>query len=262
MTIYEVEDVQSFLKINGHWCDYCTGSQLRLGKESHKHFVERKNKKLKTIHTDQSELIEYRFNDFGYRSDNNYNDLLFSTKDYILGIGDSNTEGLGVKNEDTWLEKLGRMIGIRTVNFGLTSGTVDYCNYQLLQLYLKKDKINFPRYVFVLTPPTNRFSIINRDKMSFFQDWNFINEDINEQGTLLYNGHPIIDRLEENQFNRFEKNYENQVYILNLLKEKHNFFKLDWDEFGLDFPLSVDGLHFDETYHEKIAKEFYKKKVN
>ena len=55
---------------------------------------------------------------------------------------------------------------------------------------------------------------------------------------------------------------ENQVYILNLLKEKHNFFKLDWDEFGLDFPLSVDGLHFDETYHEKIAKEFYKKKVN
>ena len=133
MTIYEVEDVQSFLKINGHWCDYCTGSQLRLGKESHKHFVERKNKKLKTIHTDQSELIEYRFNDFGYRSDNNYNDLLFSTKDYILGIGDSNTEGLGVKNEDTWLEKLGRMIGIRTVNFGLTSGTVDYCNYQLLQ---------------------------------------------------------------------------------------------------------------------------------
>ena len=104
MTIYEVEDVQSFLKINGHWCDYCTGSQLRLGKESHKHFVERKNKKLKTIHTDQSELIEYRFNDFGYRSDNNYNDLLFSTKDYILGIGDSNTEGLGIKNEDIWLE--------------------------------------------------------------------------------------------------------------------------------------------------------------
>ena len=187
MTIYEVEDVQSFLKINGHWCDYCTGSQLRLGKESHKHFVERKNKKLKTIHTDQSELIEYRFNDFGYRSDNNYNDLFYSTnsEDYILGIGCSLTEGIGVENENTWLEKLGNMLGVKTVNLGLTSGTVDYCNYQLIQIYQESTLTehlrlgkpwknhNMPIHVFVLAPPDGRFSIINGDEMSFFQDWNF-----------------------------------------------------------------------------------------
>ena len=54
------------------------------------------------------------------------------------------------------------------------------------------------------------------------------------------------------------KYYKGELQVLNLLKEKYNFFKFGWEDFGVDFPKSVDGMHFDETYHEKIAKEFYK----
>ena len=112
MINYQVEDIYSFLKIKSF-----------NGGLPHLHeLYERVNKTfIKEFNSDISGTIEYRLNDYGYRSDNNYNDLFYSTnsEDYILGIGCSLTEGIGVKNENTWLEKLGNKLGVKTVNLGL-----------------------------------------------------------------------------------------------------------------------------------------------
>jgi len=274
MINYQVEDIYSFLKIKSF-----------NGGLPHLHeLYERVNKTfIKEFNSDISGTIEYRLNDYGYRSDNNYNDLFYSTnnEDYILGIGCSLTEGIGVKNENTWLEKLGNKLGVKTVNLGLTSGTVDYCNYQLIQLYQEStltEKLrlgkpwknhNMPIHVFVLAPPDGRFSIINGDEMSFFQDWNFAGLDTFEPGTqgeLVYKekGEDVATVISSwsNKYgptNRWNnKYYKGELQVLNLLQEKYNFFKFGWEDFGVGFPKSVDGMHFDETYHEKIAKEFYK----
>jgi hypothetical protein len=262
MTGYKVEDVHSFIKIKSHWVDHYNQIENRIGI------------KFTRFHTDQSGTIEYRLNDYGYRSDIDYEDFLFSTSydDYILGIGDSNTEGIGVNVEDTWLEKLGKMIGVKTVNFGLTSGTVDYCNYQLTQLYNNRwDDINLPLHVFVLVPPKNRWSIISGEEINFFQSWNF-----EESGKLIYqfdnvdlaNDLPLDDccvvetsskKMGEEISEKFGKYYTSQRFIFDILQEKYNFFKLNWDDFGIDFPKSKsDKMHFNEIYHEKIAREFYK----
>jgi len=273
MTHYEVEEVYSFLKIKS----------FNGGSHYLHELYERVNKTFNKFNSDDSGTIEYRLNDYGYRSDNNYNDLFYSTnsEDYILGIGCSHTEGIGVKNENTWLEKLGKMTGMKTVNLGLTSGTIDYCNYQLIQLYQEASLVeelclgkpwknhNMPIYVFVLAPPSARFSIINSDNITFFQDWNFASEEAWEpgrQGELVYRekGEDVetvantwSDKYgPTNKWNN--RYYKGEVQILNLLQEKYNFFKLDWEEFGKDFPIGIDGSHYDETYHEKIATEFYK----
>jgi hypothetical protein len=258
MTGYKVEDVHSFLKIKSHWVDHLDAHEDRIGK------------KMKYFHTDQSGILEYRLNDYGYRSDIDYEDFLFSSsyEDYILGIGCSMTEGIGINVEDTWLEKLGRMLGLKTINFGLTSGTVDYCNYQLTQLYNNRwNDINLPLHVFVLVPPKNRWSIISGDEMSFFQSWNF-DKSVEGDGELMYKldnkydycvVEPEVKKIGEELPEKFDKYYTSQSFILDVLQEKYNFFKLNWDYFGVDFSMSkADPVHFDETYHEKIAREFYK----
>ena len=259
MTGYKVEDVHSFLKIKSHWVDHLDAHEDRIGK------------KMKYFHTDQSGILEYRLNDYGYRSDIDYEDFLFSTsqEDYILGIGCSMTEGIGINVEDTWLEKLGRMLGLTTINFGLTSGTVDYCNYQLTQLYNNQWKdINLPLHVFVLVPPENRWSIINGEEMTFFQGPNF--SSVDGDGRLIYKlgnkyDYCVVESEEKKyaekmlQYSKFDKYNTSQSFILDILQEKYNLFKLNWDYFGVNFPKSkADSMHFDETYHEKIAKEFYK----
>ena len=73
-----------------------------------------KLKKLKTVNNRRFLAFFHHLSNF-YISTNN--------EDYILGIGCSNTEGIGVHNEDTWLEKLGRMLGLKTINFGYTHGS-------------------------------------------------------------------------------------------------------------------------------------------
>ena len=273
MTSYKVEDIYSFLKLKS----------FKIYDESPTGLEKRINKTFNKFNSDESGTIEYRLNEYGYRSDNNYNDLFYSNKseDYILGIGCSHTEGIGVENENTWLEKLGNMLSVKTVNLGLTSGTVDYCNYQLIQLYQEYSLTeqlrlgrpwknhNMPIHVFVLAPPDGRFSIINGDEMSFFQDWNFAELNTFEpgrQGELVYREKDkdvaTVISSWSNKYgpmNRWNnKYYKGEVQVLNLLQEKYNFFKFGWEDFGVDFTKSVDGMHFDETYHEKIAKEFYK----
>ena len=76
MTGYKVEDVHSFLKIKSHWVDHFDAYEDRIGA------------KLNRFHTDQSGILEYRLNDYGYRSDIDYEDSVFTQiKVEFLSIG-------------------------------------------------------------------------------------------------------------------------------------------------------------------------------
>ena len=60
MTHYEVEEVYSFLKIKS----FNGGSHYRHG------LTDRVNKTFNKFNSDDTGTIEYRLNDYGYRSDN------------------------------------------------------------------------------------------------------------------------------------------------------------------------------------------------
>lgn len=221
--------------------------------------------KLKTYQSDWSGLIEYKLNDYGYRSDINYSDLLFNSKTpYIVAIGCSHTEGIGVKNEDTWIEQLGKKLNLKTMNLGLTSASNDYCmlQYKMMKTIQSKPWINSPKYIFILQPPYNRFGLFNRKKLSFFQEWNFLSDNGEVTPAInYYNKNKNFSLVEydnhiENQ--QFQDIFLSNQYFLNeVINHDNTTYTLKWDDFGEDWPLAVDNMHYDKTYHTKIAETFY-----
>ena len=68
---------------------------------------------------DESYLVEYKFNDFGYRASFDYKDLLKKPK--IVCIGCSFTEGVGLYEEETWPFLLSQKMGLPFFNLGIVS---------------------------------------------------------------------------------------------------------------------------------------------
>jgi len=230
--------------------------------------VERLNVTHMKSNTDQSGTIKYQYNDYGYRSHYNYDDILYGSEDYIACIGCSMTEGIAVEYEKTWSYLLGKKLGLPVINLGLTSAGIDYCLYQYYNLHFSDYKIKKPIQTFILKPPYNRFSICNSEEFTFFQDWNFINEWVTENNGLYYKidkrEAQVIKSTNANQhtidYSKFTSYYKTQEFLIDTLESTNNsLHTMKWDAFGEDWNYAVDNLHFDYEYHEKIFKEFYKK---
>lgn len=232
--------------------------------------IDRINTSYMESNTDCSNTIEYRYNDYGYRSDESYEKLLNGDVDYIACIGCSNTEGIGIKYENTWPYLLGKKLGLPVMNLGLTSAGIDYCIYQYYNLIHSAHDIRKPSKIFILEPPYNRFSICNNEEFTFFQDWNFLNEYVTESNGLYYKlddrEAQIVKSYKANQHNiqnsKFSTYHHSQEFMLSVLNSHDDKLEtLKWDQWGEDWPYSVDNMHFDESYQEKIFKEFYKKTI-
>ena len=233
--------------------------------------IERINKSYMESNTDYSNTIEYRYNDYGYRSDESYEKLLNGDGDYIACIGCSNTEGIGIEYEKTWPYLLGKKLGLPVMNLGLTSAGIDYCLYQYYSLVHSSFNIRKPYKIFILQPPYNRFSICNSEEFSFFQDWDFLNEYVTDSNGLYYKLDDrevqIVKSSNANphtiQYSKFSTYHHSQEFLLTALKSYDSKLEtLKWDQWGEDWPYSVDNQHFDDSYQEKIFKEFYKLQTN
>tara|TARA_B100000029_G_scaffold3266_1_gene3979 strand:- start:3350 stop:5338 length:1989 start_codon:yes stop_codon:yes gene_type:complete len=278
MTNYKIEDAYSFFKVLSTKGNIDADRIDRIGTTTTR------------LNTDESDTIEYRFNNYGFRSDNDYYDVFYSDndEDYIIGLGCSHTEGVGVSLEDTWLEKLGKKLGVKTVNLGLSGAGVDYCIYQLIQIYQEKSMIdnikgNFqdigitsnywhyhkvPLQVYVLRPPDARLSIITSQEINCFQDGNFAASDVFEPGpdgelVLKERGKeiaPVISSWgkEFGPYNRWNnKYYKGQLQLFNVLQEKYRFANIWWGDYSNEWSKAADGMHYDESFHQQIADDFY-----
>lgn len=59
--------------------------------------------------------VKYTFNEMGYRT-HSFNSI---EKDFVLCLGCSYTEGIGVGDADTWPAKLEQLSGMQTINLGM-----------------------------------------------------------------------------------------------------------------------------------------------
>lgn len=224
------------------------------------------DKKVDVYQTDGSKNVSYYFNKQGYRSNLDYEKVIKSNEDYIVCLGCSHTEGVGVDFDNTWPEKLGRLLSKKVINLGLTGVGVDYClhQYYLIQEF-KKIHSNKPKYIFILKPPTNRFGIFTDSKLSFFQEWDFLNsKDWTMRNNLSYNYDSNSIQITSNDISsnidNFRLNFAKNNYLINQIVDNDStLYSLNWDDFGENWPLANDDIHFDETYHERISYEFFRK---
>jgi hypothetical protein len=83
---------------------------------------ERINKQYKTSGSDNTGLCTYTYNELGFRGDS-----VHKTGLKIMSIGCSNTEGVGVNDNETWPHQFSKLIpnGV-DMNFGCGGRSNDY----------------------------------------------------------------------------------------------------------------------------------------
>jgi hypothetical protein len=107
--------------------------------------------------------IEYNYNSWGYRT-KEFEEL---SDDYILVMGCSFTEGVGLYQQDMWATKLGKELGKDVFNLGMGATGPDFMMYNtiLLHNFLLKTK-KLPSMV------VNQWSFKHRTSYMFNQGQN------------------------------------------------------------------------------------------
>jgi hypothetical protein len=115
------------------------------GSDSEERF--KKNYKEKEYWIDKK--IEYRYNNYGFRTDTDFNSNIKG----VVTLGCSFTEGIGLPLELTWGAKLAKHLNLPHINLG-SSGTGLTTSFRLLLGII--GRVQFDS-VFLLTPPPFRF---------------------------------------------------------------------------------------------------------
>ena len=231
---------------------------------------ERPNENYTDFQTDGSGENQYRLNPQGFRSDNDYHEILKNQEDYIVVYGCSHTEGIGVPLKNTWGEVLGRKLGLKVINYGLTSAAPEWGTYMYYyHNYLLSDYGNNPKHNFFLKPPDRRLMITNGRIVSFFQDFNW--STTANDGSLIYNSladnisHEVVKTVDtekdfkENGNFPFDSYYEIGNRVVDAVCEKENLHMVDWKVLGEEYPKASDNMHFGKEWHADISDIFYKK---
>jgi hypothetical protein len=183
--------------------------------------LDRVNSLNTTWDSDNSELVKYKFNDYGYRSSYDYKSLMDSNK--IICIGCSFTEGIGLDIEETWPYLLSQKIGLPYLNLGIAGGSDGYVMWQIMNVikYIQTE------HIFVLSPPSGRFFELSDTNFESRQSWDA--ETINS-------------------------------FTLSALCDRYNISHINTYQYGEEqlWSRAKDNQHFGLDYQTKITEEFYK----
>ena len=191
--------------------------------------TDRVNKTIKRYDCDESYKVEYKFNDFGYRSSTNYRDLLKQRK--IVCLGCSFTEGVGLDEDETWPYLLSQKIGLPFFNLGMVCGSQGYIMWQIQNVL---DKIQTDN-IFVLKPPPGRIFELRDDSFDNIQSWNY-----------------------EKPGKSYGRLYKLNDFMLDSVCNTHRISYLSSTDYGDKWEKAKDGHHYGKDYQEMIANEFYK----
>jgi hypothetical protein len=193
--------------------------------------IDRVNKTTNKLDSDNSNLVKYQFNDYGYRSQYDYKSLLDTDK--IICIGCSFTEGIGLDIEETWPYLLSQKIGLPYFNLGKAGGSDGYVTWQLMNVLKNVQTKN----IFVLSPPSGRFFELSDTKFQSIQAWDI------ETPTETYSNF-----------------YELNTFVLSTLCDRYKIPHINSLQLGRGhyWTKAKDNQHFGIDYHIKITEEFYK----
>ena len=193
--------------------------------------------------------ITYIYNEHGYRT-NEFD--LTSPKPNVLCLGCSHTEGIGIRNEDSWVYQLGQQfLDYNLYNLGFAGGSGDTVTRMLVNCC----SVFLPKKVFILWPSKNRFETYSYEVTS--PDYPTINFKLGENMTRdnmdMFNEIQLKANLDRNEalVDAYKQIYNFEIYEIYAddLLTNHNFESL-----RLLDP-ARDG-HFGPLQHKRIAEMF------
>lgn len=198
---------------------------------------ERKNSTHRTSGSDNSGKCSYTYNELGFRGDS-----IEKNGFKIMSIGCSNTEGVGVNNDETWPHLFSIKIpeGV-DLNFGCGGRSNDYISRTLLTYY---DLVRPDLVLIMYTSPQRREFYTKECKIEPFMptsSWGWMEE--TEEG--IQTQESLINI--QNGYSDFINWYKNHLLIKYFLESK----KCNWiwnGSFGIDKkyqePNRFDGDYF------------------
>jgi hypothetical protein len=201
---------------------------------------EKVNQSYHTSGSDKTQLCTYTYNELGFRGDSIHKDGF-----KIMSIGDSNTEGVGVNNDETWPSQFSKLItnGVDH-NFGMGGRSNDFIARCLITYY---DLIK-PDLVLIMYTSPQRRELYTKDgglePFMITSQWGYTEE--TEDGRELQNNLTAI----QNDYEDFMNWYKNHLLIKFFLESKKcNWLWNGW--MGIP-PIYNEFNRFDGTYGEFI----------
>lgn len=221
---------------------------------------DRVNNTYNTSGSDNTGECTYTYNSLGFRGDE-------PTKDgfKVMCIGDSNTEGVGVNDYETWSHQLCKLIpnGV-DLNFGCGGRSNDYITRCLMTYY---DLVK-PDLVLIMYTESHRREFYNNEggiEPFHHKAWGYFNE--TEIGASEHTAHLTL----LNKNNNFINWYKNHMLIkLFLESKKCNWLWNGWyavneymdkNRFDGDYypfiDFGVDGLHPGSKHNKEYVQKLY-----
>lgn len=227
---------------------------------SHKwNLSEKVNQSYDTSGSDQTRLCKYTYNELGFRGDSIYKEGF-----KIMCIGDSNTEGVGVNNDETWPSQFCKLIpNAVNHNFGMGGRSNDYISRCLISYY---DLIKPDLVLIMYTSPQRREFYTKEGGIEPFMvtsQWGYTKE--TDDGQELQNHLSSIQNNNEDFMNW----YKNHLLIKFFLESKKcNWLWNGWFEvpsiyeefnrfdglYGKFIDNAVDSIHPGPNHNQIYAK--------
>ena len=223
---------------------------------------DRVNKSYNTSGSDNTTLCTYSYNELGFRGES------IKNKGFkIMSIGCSNTEGVGVNDNETWPHQFSKLIpnGV-DMNFGTGGRSNDFITRCLMSYY---DMINPDLVLIMYTSPTRREYYTKNDGIEPFTSvakWGWYEHE--QEGQITYDS--LLQIQNENE--DFINWYKNHLLIKYFLESKKcNWLWNGWFDIPKDFieynrfdgdyfpviDYGVDGAHPGPKTNKKYAENMY-----
>lgn len=220
---------------------------------------EKVNKSYQTSGSDKTRLCTYTYNELGFRGDSIHKDGF-----KIMCIGDSNTEGVGVNNHETWPAQFSELIsnGVNH-NFGMGGRSNDYIARCLITYY---DFIKPDLVLIMYTSPQRRELYTKEGGLEPFMitsQWGYMEE--TEEGREVQQSLTTI----QNDYEDFMNWYKNHLLIKYFLESKKcNWLWNGWmgipetytefnrfdGKYGTFIDIAVDNIHPGPKHNQNYSK--------
>jgi hypothetical protein len=227
------------------------------------HLSNKINNSFRTSGSDETEKCIYTYNSMGFRGDEPMQDGF-----KVMCIGDSNTEGVGVNNQETWPAQFTKLIpnGVNN-NFGMGGRSNDYISRCLLSYY---DLIKPDLVLIMYTSPQRREIYTNDGGIEPYMPtgaWGYLSE--TSDGEKIQS---LKNEL-QNDNEDFINWYKNHLLIKYFLESKKcNWLWNGWMGIPVDFKetnrfdgeygtpfidFGADGVHPGRIHNVKYSIKLY-----
>lgn len=223
-----------------------------------------KKKKIE-LGTDKSGLCTYTYNELGFRGDS-----IYSKGFKIMSIGCSNTEGVGVNDEETWPRQLSKFIthGV-DFNFGASGRSNDFICRCLLSYFnlIKPDLV----LVMYTSPQRREVYTKNHGVKPYMpgNSWNYLRE--TEDGRRIQNNLTEVQNYNEDLVNWYKNHLLIKLFLesrkcnwlwngsFNIPEEYEEFNRFDGEYFHHPFlDYGTDGGHPGPMHNKLYAEKLFK----